>query len=69
VLLRLVGWPVPRLALISGVRISFWRAFRNDLGRVRHPSPEDHRASVVADLRDVASRYPADRQLAAMIGD
>jgi transcriptional regulator with XRE-family HTH domain len=46
-----------------------WRTFHNDPGRVRHPSPEDHRASLVADLRDVASRYPADRHLAAMIGD
>jgi transcriptional regulator with XRE-family HTH domain len=46
-----------------------WRTFHNDPGRVRHRSPEDHRASLVADLRDVASRYPADRRLAAMISD
>jgi transcriptional regulator with XRE-family HTH domain len=46
-----------------------WRSFHNDPGRVRHPSPEDHRASLVADLRDVASRYPADRRLAAMISE
>ncbi|USX53833.1 helix-turn-helix domain-containing protein [Lentzea sp. HUAS12] len=46
-----------------------WRIFHNDPGRIRHTSPEDHRASLVADLRDVASRYPADRRLAAMISD
>jgi transcriptional regulator with XRE-family HTH domain len=46
-----------------------WRTFHNDPGRVRHPSLEEHRASLVADLRDVASRYPADRQLAAMISE
>lgn len=46
-----------------------WRTFHDDPGRIRHPSPEDHRASLVADLRDVASRYPADRRLAAMISD
>ncbi|MDH6523129.1 transcriptional regulator with XRE-family HTH domain [Streptomyces sp. SAI-135] len=46
-----------------------WRTFHNDPGRVRHPSPEDYRASLVADLRDVASRYPADRRLVAMISD
>lgn len=46
-----------------------WRAFHDDLGRVRHPSPAEHKASLVADLRDVASRYPADRELASMISE
>ncbi|MFF4054092.1 hypothetical protein ACFYZ5_46880 [Streptomyces chartreusis] len=45
-----------------------WRAFYDDTGRVRHPNPEEHRASLVADLRDTAARYPADRELADMIG-
>lgn len=44
-----------------------WRIFNNERGRIRHPFPDDHKASLVADLRDVASRYPADRQLSAMI--
>lgn len=29
----------------------------------------EHKASLVADLRDVASRYPRDRQLAGMISE
>lgn len=45
-----------------------WRIFHGDTGRVRHPDPEEHKASFVADLRDVATRYPADRELANMIG-
>ncbi len=45
-----------------------WRCFHGDEGRVRHPFPEDYKNSLVADLRDVASRYPADRELADMIG-
>lgn len=36
---------------------------------MRHPSPAEHKASLVADLRDVAARYPADRELAGMIGE
>ncbi len=44
-----------------------WRSFSGDTGRVRHPFQEDYQKSLVADLRDVAARYPADRQLAAMI--
>jgi len=44
-----------------------WRIFNDDSGRVRHPFPEDHQASFVADLREVASRYPADRDLSDMI--
>ena len=44
-----------------------WRIFNDDPGRVRHPVPDDHKASLVADLRDVASRYPADRDLSDMI--
>lgn len=33
---------------------------------MRHPL-QDYKKSLVADLRDVASRYPADRELAGMI--
>jgi transcriptional regulator with XRE-family HTH domain len=45
-----------------------WRSFHGDEGRVQHPFREDYKKSLVADLRDVASRYPADRELAGMIG-
>ncbi|MEV0185909.1 helix-turn-helix domain-containing protein [Streptomyces sp. NPDC050625] len=45
-----------------------WRAFHNDTGRVRHPHPDEHKASLIADLRDTAARYPADRELTDMIG-
>ncbi|AZM64780.1 MULTISPECIES: helix-turn-helix domain-containing protein [unclassified Streptomyces] len=45
-----------------------WRVFTDDAGPVRHPHPEEHKASLVADLRDVAARYPADRELRDMIG-
>ncbi|GID93393.1 hypothetical protein Adi01nite_28050 [Amorphoplanes digitatis] len=45
-----------------------WRTFHDDTGRVRHPRPGEHRASLVADLREVAARYPADRDLTDMIG-
>ena len=44
-----------------------WRTFNGDLGRVRHPSPDDYKKSLVADLHDVAARYPADPDLAGMI--
>lgn len=44
-----------------------WRSFNNDLGRVEHPDLDEHQKSLVADLRDVATRYPADRELAEMI--
>ena len=44
-----------------------WRIFNNDPGRVQHPASDDYKASLVADLRDVASRYPADRELSDMI--
>jgi transcriptional regulator with XRE-family HTH domain len=45
-----------------------WRTFHNDTGPVRHPHPQEHKASLVADLRDVATRYPADRELTDLIG-
>ncbi|MCN0155174.1 MmyB family transcriptional regulator [Salinispora arenicola] len=45
-----------------------WRTFHDDTGRVRHPDPQEHKASLVADLRDVAPRYPGDRELRDMIG-
>ncbi|GAA1908516.1 hypothetical protein GCM10009753_44730 [Streptantibioticus ferralitis] len=43
-----------------------WRSFHDAPGRVRHLFPDDHKKSLVADLRDVATRYPADRELADM---
>ncbi|TDT42068.1 hypothetical protein EV562_10137 [Streptomyces sp. BK208] len=33
------------------------------------PYPEEHKASLVADLCDVATRYPADRELREMIDE
>lgn len=45
-----------------------WRIFHDDTGRVRHPYAQEYKASLVADLRDVAARYPADRELTDMIG-
>ena len=44
-----------------------WRIFNDDSGRVRHPFPDNHQASLVADLRHVASRYPADQELSHLI--
>jgi len=44
-----------------------WRIFNDGPGRVRHAFPDDHKASLVADLRNVASRYPADQELSDMI--
>ncbi|GLY30838.1 helix-turn-helix domain-containing protein [Kineosporia sp. NBRC 101731] len=46
-----------------------WRSFLGDPGRMRHPDLAGYRASLIADLRDVAARYPADRELAALIGE
>ena len=43
------------------------RHFHHDQGRVRHPYPEEFGQSLVADLRDVATRYRADPELADMI--
>lgn len=45
-----------------------WGVFHHGTGRVRHTDPQEHKASLVADLREVAARYPADRGLADMIG-
>ncbi|HEY0935049.1 MAG TPA: helix-turn-helix domain-containing protein [Trebonia sp.] len=44
-----------------------WRVFNDDSGRVRHAFPDGYKASLAADLRDVASRYPADRDLSGLI--
>jgi len=44
-----------------------WQYFLDEPNRVRHASPEDFEQSLVADLRDVATRYVADRALADMI--
>lgn len=45
-----------------------WQYFTDEPMRVRHPSPESFERSLVADLRDVAARYPTDRGLTTMIG-
>lgn len=38
-------------------------------GPVRHASPLEYKQSLVADLRDVAARYPRDRELADLVGE
>lgn len=45
-----------------------WQYFLGEPTRVRHPFPEEFEKSLVADLRDVATRYPGDQRLADMIG-
>lgn len=45
-----------------------WRNFLADPGRVRHPRPEEYRASIVADLHLVQARYPNDPELASLVG-
>lgn len=44
-----------------------WRFFNDMPKRIRHSNRDEHAASLVADLRDVASRYPADPELADLI--
>ena len=44
-----------------------WRTFVGDPGRVRHPQPDQYRASIVADLHEVHTRYPHDRDLAGLV--
>ncbi|MCA1223451.1 helix-turn-helix domain-containing protein [Streptomyces sp. 8L] len=46
-----------------------WMTFIEEVVSVRHPYPDEHKASLVADLRDVAGRYPADRELKEMINE
>ncbi|MFF4768782.1 helix-turn-helix domain-containing protein [Streptomyces sp. NPDC001255] len=48
-----------------------WMTFVEDSApvHVRHPDPRQHKASMVADLREVAARYPADLELRGMIRD
>ena len=46
-----------------------WRTFLGDTGPVRHPSPEQYKRSLVADLRDVTARYPHDDELTGMVRD
>lgn len=46
-----------------------WMTFVEEVVSVRHPYPDEHKASLVADLRDVAGRYPADRELKEMINE
>jgi hypothetical protein len=43
--------------------------FIEEVVSVRHPYPDEHKASLVGDLRDVAGRYPADRELKEMIDE
>ena len=44
-----------------------WRNFLGDAGRVRHPQPEEYRASLVSDLHRVHLRYPNDSELASLV--
>ena len=44
-----------------------WRNFLGDAGRVRHPQPEEYRASLVSDLHRVHLRYPNDPELASLV--
>lgn len=46
-----------------------WRSFHDELGRVRHRSESEHRRSLVADLREVAARYPADPFVVGLVSD
>ena len=41
--------------------------FLGEPSRVRHPQPEEHRASLVADLHRVQIRYPNDSELASLV--
>ena len=45
-----------------------WQHFLGEPTRVRHPALRDFEQALVADLRNVAARYPADRALADLIG-
>ena len=44
-----------------------WRNFLGAPSRVRHPQPEEYRASLVADLHQVHIRYPNDSELASLV--
>ncbi|TDD60267.1 XRE family transcriptional regulator [Kribbella antibiotica] len=44
-----------------------WRHFFGSPARVRHPQLEKYRGALVADLRGVHARYPADPDLAALV--
>jgi transcriptional regulator with XRE-family HTH domain len=44
-----------------------WRNFLGEPSRVRHPQPEEYRASLVADLHRVHLRYPNDSELASLV--
>ena len=49
-----------------------WRWFTRapgETGPVGHSDPERHERSLVADVRDALSRYPADPELRAMVDD
>lgn len=46
-----------------------WMTFIEEHVPVRHPFPDEHKASLVGDLRDVATRYPANRELREMINE
>lgn len=44
-----------------------WRNFLGEPSRVRHPQPDEYRASLVADLHRVQIRYPNDSELASLV--
>ena len=44
-----------------------WRNFLGEPSRVRHPQPDEYRASLVADLHQVQIRYPNDSELASLV--
>ncbi|MEW2571813.1 hypothetical protein [Streptomyces sp. NPDC047070] len=46
-----------------------WMTFIEEVVFVRHSYPDEHKASLVADLRDVAGRYSSDRELKEMINE
>lgn len=44
-----------------------WQYFIGAPTRVRHPFPDEFEQSLVADLRDVVTRYPGDQLLADLV--
>ena len=45
-----------------------WQHFLGEASRIRHPALQVFEQSLVADLRDVTTRYPADRAVTEMVG-
>ena len=46
-----------------------WLYFTGAALRIQHSDPGQHEEEIVADLREAASRYPADEELAALVRD